>query len=284
MLVEQLKRAVNARMALGPAWAVMMAVDRLSRKHQRRIDALADDQTFRHALGQAIAGVVADFTTTPALERTNAAMATSLPAGSAVDRFFADRYIATIELINEAIVSAQAGIAPDDVARALQTIADDAMDRAVDENIAMGCAYLRHDWTGVPASERDEHLRRLAFVMPSLAPEVGPLHRARRALSLSPSLRSNARFIGAERADMVYLGVVNTIIHYAREKGPPPPDTPLDHLIFFEGAACYYSLQPSSAWPAREMWGELGTMATLPDFDLAEWTKALSLQGLAAIP
>jgi hypothetical protein len=282
LLIRELKKATASKLALGPAWSVMMAVDRLPKSDQRRIDALANNESFRVAIGEAVAGVLKDFASKAVAERTNTDIKTNLPATTNIDVFFADREQARLDLVKEGIALFEsasnniADIPANETNHLLNKMVQKVNYRWIDEDIADAVAYLNFDWKLADAQTHERQLKRAMLLMPSLDPSCSPRHRLRRLLPWGRSMTGLPQISGVERADWVACTLIQRIKLYARDKGPPPPDTPLEHYSFFEIAACFYSLQPPELWLARERWGPLGDTALGRDPQADELINAVA--------
>lgn len=288
LLIRELKKATASKLALGPAWPVMMAVDRLPKSDQRRIDALANDESFLAAIGQAVAGVVKDFASRSVAERTNDEINTTLPTATNIEAFFADREQAKLDIVKESIASFERASGPlansSDIMinNLLSKMADRIEYSHIDDDITEATAYLNFDWKSADPQTLERQLKLAAFLMPSLARNVPSKHRLSRVLPWARSMIRWPQIVGVERADHVASALFKSITNFVLHSGPPPPDTPLEHYSFFEIAACFYSLQPPEQWRARELWGPLGATVFGQDPDADLWIRTMANGGISA--
>jgi hypothetical protein len=293
VLVRELHTAVVARSGLGPAWVVWKATDRLTQAEQSRLDALSENHEFICELGAALSEVIRHYEEAPVQERTHKSVKISLPAGTDVTGFFADRAAAKAEMRGEILdevlrqieletVTGSNEILPDSEQHRIKNVLEQRAYESYAISAENATAYLKFDWAEMPEQERFEHLARLAFMMPSLA-EGARAEDAFRGLVLG---QPYANFVstGDRASDFIFEDVLQRIMRYAREVGPPPPETPLLHYPFFEAAAWCCAQELDGPWEAKLAWGNLAvTTQSVPQISLQDAIKAVGKYGIKAI-
>ena len=277
MLIKELRRAVSPSAAMGSAWPLMRAVRMRGDEEVRRL--LTDfggDNAFLNHIRQHIREATygwADRKNVKRSRSTNEQVDTRPPPGVDVAGYFArgrdadsrreDALVEFGRLILGDVYDA------DDVSRrALERVAQDVprymeVQALIEPRTFAMLSYL--DRMPEQLSEDAAHHQHLQFLMPMLAEGVDGervMAGAVAALHLA-DVDTPSDVTGLSLADAALGRVQQLIFRYARDTGPPPPDTPLSHIAAFQSSACYLSLAP--VWPARKAWTRAGLVLKQPD-------------------
>ena len=277
MVCRDLQKAVGAKLALGPAWVVGLAVNPLKPKVKRQMDALAGNQAYIDALGRAIEEVTTAHATPDLKERTKFDVEHSLPSGADLEAFFAGHDLRQLEATADALVATI-----EHRAKNGETIASAGVNKAVDRLIASVAemplgpdmldarvkAATRYMDEPRVTSDADlaEHHERLRFLMPDLTSERSRADRvARVLLSANTYIHTDNEYgspklFGDPRSDALFKAIVARINSYAITVGPPPPGTPLEHIPVFEAAANMAFTANYRHWSARGQWHDAGLL------------------------
>lgn len=295
VLLGHIVAAAGAVRAAGPAFAATVAVDRLPKATQRRIDALARNKQFIARMGAAIEDVVAEFVALPMPERTNKQVKTSVPAGYDIERFFADRAAAKAEMREEILEEIAAWFAnpPADFNPYMPYMTTDPIEKLYrtahggferhHHEAEQTTAYLDTGWVGVSPEERDAHFKRMTVILPSLDPTQPADYNYIRALLISEAVFNFPQAL-YRKIDFTWRFVLAKIVEHARDVGPPPPNTLMAHYPLFEAAVWYCGSLPADEWPALKQWGPIGALVrSVSDDRLPRFMVAMAHHGLSAI-
>jgi hypothetical protein len=305
VLLQELRRKVAAKAAIGPAWPIMVAVnDHTKQQTHLQIDALGSDADFQKHLASVIEEAVeAYMAALPEGERpplrTLKQIKSSTPEG--VDPqlhlkreeekiyFAIAKYNKALQAEIKEAGSAQKIVIDNEpaveMARLNAPCWRDKVGDALDESKIVGCAtrYLDDaEAAGVLAkSFPADHVALLQQMMPlAMGTELSPAIAACGSLAApyfvfddqASSVWQN------EKLDRMTGAIYRRIVEYSDLVGPPPPGVPLDHLPIFLAAGCLLATIPRGP-RAKAEWRALG-MFTF-DWVPGRHARELSAFGLA---
>lgn len=270
-LLLELKKATNARAALGSAWPLVHAVSSRPQAALRRaLATFGADTKFVAHLATAIENAVAARVLrsgAKAGELSNKSVETKVPPGVDVTAILSRQRSAGEQREKELAKFGQLilvdGNAEDEVERrALDRLSDALADWRAISSAAMpplGC-YLDEEAAPLSAEEAQAHYRRLRFLMPVAASPSTMAQIQGYALGAARVIASDRQveLFGIAAADCVANRMASKVSRYVWKVGPPPPAVAMEHLRWFEASVCYHSL--STNWPAREKWWAAGLM------------------------
>ena len=273
MMLKAIRDACGAAAALGVAWVVNLAVDKVDPSIKRQIDALADNPAYLAALRAAIIATTSTFADQVEAERTSEEVKHSLPPSADVEAFFDGREQRHVTKASDALVEAlerrvEGGEhVPSSLDKSVEKIiaavrAMPATKDEIDKVVSQATAYL-HPTPDMSDDEVTEHHRRLRYLMPDLANQRTNWERGGRlatnanAYPLAPEF-GLPRYYADQERDLIQRLINERIIAYALVIGPPPPSTPLGHLPAFEAAASTLGLVSLVDWPAEAAWRAAG--------------------------
>lgn len=276
MVCRDLEKAVGAKLALGPAWVVGLAVNPLEPKVKRQMDALAGNQAYIDALGRAVEAVTATYATPDLKERSTLDVEHSLPPGAELDAFFAGHDLRQLEATVDALVAAveyriQNGerVASAAVNKAVDRLIELVAEMPLDPDMLTARVEAATRYLDEPRvmSEADlaDHHQRLRLLMPDLTSERSRADRGARVLLsantyLHAGDQGSPKLLGDAKSDALFKGIASRINSYAIKVGPPPPGTPLEHIPVFEAAANMAFTTGYRDWPARQQWHDAGLL------------------------
>lgn len=276
MVCRDLQAAVGAKLALGAAWVVGLAVNSLKPKVKRQMDALAGNKAYIDALGRAVEEVTAAYASSGLKERSTADVDQSLPLAAELDVFFqghdqrqleesADALADAIALRAQAGEKVASGIVNEIVDRIIDLVSTMPIDP--DKLAARAAAATQYLDAPIVASDDDlaTYYGRLYPLLPDLTSKRTREDRGARALMsantfISPVSDGLPKLFGDAGSNALFKMIVQRINEYALQVGPPPPGTPLEHIPLFEAAATMALVSGLRSWPAEPRWREAGLL------------------------